>query len=453
LITFDTMRADFLGCYGNRVTRTPTIDALARDGVVFDRAFAAVPFTPPSLWSLLYSEHVQSYTYETVLKDHYGKRGSVAGRFHDAGYFTVGVVGSSIPGRANGYAQGFDEYLDTYTELSFGNETTLARALELRPRLVAAKSSGKPYFFYIHFFDPHTPWGDAPPPFRNYPPEDGPFVAVARQERIFDRPNDFQVAREDEAVRTYTGKKDTDALKQSGEYQRLIIPMYRSEITWSDDVLRRLLDKLRGAGLLDHTVIAISSDHGIGLGEHYQTWGYVFPLFNEALRVPLVIDGAGIKPGRITQPVSLVDLGPTLLDLAGVAREHAEGRSFLPLMRGAGRGRPVYSEATAMPPELSFMIFRDDRGRFAPGVENRHSSLVVGHHKIIYMPARRGDKFELFDIEADPHERADIFDPRNPGHAALADEVLRRRHMGREGQPGPIDPEAAERLRALGYIR
>jgi arylsulfatase A-like enzyme len=452
LVTFDTMRADFLGCYGNTVTRTPTIDGLASRGARFEWAFAAVPFTPPSIWSLLFSEHVHDYTYSTSLKDHNGARGSVAERFRAAGYLTARVVGSSIVNAANGYARGFDHDRDTWAELSLNNETTLARVLELATQVLATRERERPYFLYVHFYDPHSPWGDAPPAFRAYAAEESRFAQVASQHRIFDRANDFEIARFDNAVQIYAGK-DAPLLKKTGDYQKLVIPTYRSEIAWSDDVLRRLLAELARGGLLDDTVIAVSSDHGIGFAEHYQTWGYVFPLFNETLRVPLIVVGPDIKARRISTPVSLVDLGATLLDLAGVGNRHADGTSFKSLLDGGGWEGPVYAEATALTPELRFMIMDDDKNRFAPGVENRHAALVAGRYKIIHMPARKGNKFELFDLANDPRETMDLYSPRNATHRALAERLLRMEVSAHRGASDKMDPATLERLRALGYLK
>ena len=253
-------------------------------------------------------------------------------------------------------------------------------------------------------------------------------------------------------MQVYAGK-DAPLLKKTGEYQKLVIPTYRSEITWSDDVLGRLLAEFARVGLLDDTVIAVSSDHGIGFAEHYQTWGYVFPLFNEALRVPLVVVGPDIKARRIPTPVSLVDLGATLLDLAGVGNRHADGNSFKPLLDGGGWDGPVYAEATALTPELRFMIIDDDKNRFAPGVENRHAALVQGRYKIIHMPARMGSKFELFDLQDDPRETMDLYSPQDPTHHALAERLLRMEMSAHRGAADKMDPATLERLRALGYLK
>jgi arylsulfatase A-like enzyme len=445
LVTFDTMRADFLGCYGNRLTRTPTLDRLASRGIVFDWAFTADPFTPPALWSLLYSEHVQGHTYGMSIKDHFGAAGSIAERFQKAGYDTVAVVGSSQLIRGLGYERGFARFLDTYAEPSLTNETTLARALELAERRLDPQQGRRPYFLYVHFFDPHTPWGNAPPPFRTYPAEPSPFAEAARRGGNF-RGNQEMIA----AIRTYSGREDVEQLQQTGRYEELITPMYRSEISWSDDVLRRLIETFDRRGLLANTVLAVSSDHGIAFAEHYQLSGYVFSLFPESLHVPLILSGPGLKPARVSAPVSLIDLGPTLLDLAGIGSQHADGASLLPLVRGIAKPRGVHGAATAMPPDLQSVISRDDRSRYGTGVANRHTTLIQDGVQIIHMPARRGAKFELFDLTRDPGEFHDVYSPTDPVHRRMAEDLLGW-EAGKEDPPVLLDPEARERLRALGY--
>ncbi len=453
LVTFDTLRADFLGCYGDSVTRTPTLDALAAQGVLFEWAFATAPFTSTSIWSILYSEQVHNHTYSTLINEQYGKRGSIAARFRQAGYLAVGVSGSSVLDAASGYAQGFDLYLDTYAEHSLNNETTLRRIQGLSDSILMSSARQRPLFLYVHFFDPHTPWGDAPAAFRVYPPRQGRFAEVAFRAGVFRRANNFETARADNAVRTYSSIKDTDRLKKTGKYEEYPDPMYRSEITWSDNVLKRFLRGLRREGLLENAVIAVAADHGVAFAEHYQVSGYAFSLFNEAIRVPLIITGPGLNPRRVVTPVSLVDLAPTLLDLAGISSNHADGTSFRGLIEGRGIGRPAYAETTALLPDLLSAFFGDGRSRYAAGTENVHAMLVEDNLKIIHMPAREGAKFELFDVRADPGETHNIYSEQDPSHRAMSERLLKREQRNVQSGGTSLDPDAVERLRALGYVK
>jgi arylsulfatase A-like enzyme len=454
LITFDTLRADFLPCYSNPITHAPTFQRLARSGVVFERAYATVPFTPASVWSILYAEQVHGHTYEMSLKDHFGSRGSIAERFHAAGYLTAAVVGTAQLKRGLGFDRGFDHYLDTYSEPWLHNETTLTRVLELAEGVIQPQHGRRPYFLYVHFFDPHGPWGDAPSAFRTYAAEKSRFARLTHRRNLFAPAHDTHSALLDNAVRAYTGQNDLVPIRRDGDFERLLIPMYRSEITWSDDILGRLLQGLKRLGLQRNAVIVISSDHGTAFAEHYQLTGYVFSLFPETLHVPLILLAPGLAPTRVSAPVSLLDLGPTLLDLAGVTKTHAEGRSLRPLILGQGNGRPVYAETTAMPAGYSYLFNGDDRGRYAPGVQNAHATLIEGRYKIIQMPSRRGEKFELFDLGHDPRETVNLFDPGNREHVVLEEELLRRRREGIQPDASKrMDPEAEERLRALGYLK
>ena len=448
------MRADFLGCYGSAVTETPTFNRLARRGVMFERANASSPFTPTSLWSLLYAEQVHGHSYGMSLKDHFGTRGTIAERFRAAGYRTAAVVGSAQLKHGLGFERGFDLYLDTYSEPSFGNETTLARVLEVGSERLTSEDRRRPYFLYVHFFDPHGPWGDAPAAFRTYAPEDGRFVTVAQTRGTFLPAPTWQSAQLEDAVRRYSGEDDLEPLRRRGEFEMLLAPMYRSEITWSDDVLRRLLAGFKRLGLRDNTIVAVSSDHGIAFAEHYQTTGYVFSLFAETLHVPLVIVGGGLPARRVTAAVSLMDVGPTLLDLAGIAEAHAEGRSLRALIMGSpAAARPVYAEATAMPEAFSSLFSGDDLQRYAPGLENAHAALINGSLKLVHMPPRSGDTFELFDIARDPEETVNIFSADNPVHSTLAARLLAKRGAVRDTPSATAEPEAIERLRALGYMQ
>jgi arylsulfatase A-like enzyme len=148
--------------------------------------------------------------------------------------------------------------------------------------------------------------------------------------------------------------------------------------------------------------------------------------------------------------VSTIDVGPTLLDLAGIGAEHAEGRSLLPVVRGTAEPRGVHAAATALPPNLQFAIFGDALSRYRPGVANRHTTLIRDGLQIIHMPSRQGAKFELFDLARDPGETHDIYSPDDPVHREMAERLLRWEEHGARA-PAPVEPEALERLRALGY--
>lgn len=453
LISFDTMRADFLGAYGSSPSVTPNLDRFAKKAVRFRRAYGAVPFTPPSLWALLHSVHIYAHEYSTNLRVRYRGENSFVERLRAAGYHTVGFTGSSILNRGSGFAAGFDEYFDTWSEPCLHNETTLSRILEYAKKGLKSRS---PYFLYVHFYDPHAEWGDAPKKFRVYPARRSAFSDKLDKFHFFDPTPTKVYLLQSEALLAYLG---VDSV--AGDHRhlsQLVIPSYRSEVAWSDDVFGRLTRALRKWGLLDDTVVIVTSDHGFSFGEHDQLLGYVFPLFDEATRVPLMVSAPSLSPRVVSQPVSLIDVGPTILDFAGVGTRHNDGVSFRELLEGhapTGKPRPVYAESgTILRQQLKRFFPFDPLHRYAAGVENRHSMLVERHRKLIYMPSRLGEKFELFDLQLDPGERNDIYDANDPLDRRMVKQLLAMRESlaHRYGKPATVDPEMLKHLESLGYI-
>jgi arylsulfatase len=456
-VTFDTMRADFLGAYGDTTVRTPTLDRLAATGVRFERAYVTVPFTPISMWGLVAGQRVWAPTYAFKLVRN-AEGDSLAARFSAAHYATFGVVGSAHLKRGTGFEHGFDRYLDPYSEPSESNETTLSRTLELLDGEISKRrADGQPVFLWIHFFDPHSPWDGGPWRFRTYKPEPTRFSRILEERRVFRGKAPFSthtLAETANGAATYAGRPLAELLA-AGQMEELLLPAYRGEITWSDDVLGRLLSALGKQGMLENSVVAVTSDHGNAFAEHYQITGYGFSLFDESARVPFILSATGLAPAVVKSPVSLIDVGATLLDLAGVTDRLAEGRSFKERLRGApGPTRPVLMEALGMPDEkLGELFYGDDRKRYGAGAAAAHQGLVLGTKKLMFMPSRTGVKYELFDLEADAAEAHDLFDAKDPAHQAMV-ELLAKMTAGRTTAPeAAIDVETAERLRALGYLR
>jgi arylsulfatase A-like enzyme len=457
LVSFDTMRADFLGAYGDTTVRTPVFDRFAATGVRFERAYGTVPFTPISLWGLVASQRVWAPTYESKLVRN-SEGASLAARFSAANYRTFGLVGSSHLKRGTGFEHGFDTFLDPYSESSENNETTLSRALELLGGEISRRrAGGQPVFLWIHFFDPHSPWDGGPWRFRTYKPESTRFSRILEQRRVF-RGNapfpNFTLAETANGAAVYAGRPLAELLS-SGHLEELLLPAYRGEITWSDDVFGRLLTALGNEGMLEDSVIAVTSDHGNAFAEHYQITGYGFSLFDESARVPLILHAPGLAPAIVKRPVSLIDVGATLLDLAGVTDRLAEGRSFKDGLSGApGPTHPVLMQALGMPGEkLDELFYGDDRTRYGVGAAAAHQALILGTKKLIFMPTRTGAKYELFDLDADAAEAHDLFDAKDPAHQAMV-ELLAKMTSERTAAPGAsLDVETAERLRALGYLR
>jgi arylsulfatase A-like enzyme/Flp pilus assembly protein TadD len=296
LITIDTLRADHLGCYGDRDIRTPTIDALAGRGILFTRAFAHTPLTLPShtniLLGLTPNAHGVHDNSNFIVREDFL---TLAEWLKGQGYATGAVVGAFPLDSRFGLTQGFDFYEDNYGSQGPMDITFVERRADAVVGLGLdwLKTQAGPWFLWIHCFDPHQPY-DPPEPYRTQ----------------------------------YAGNP------------------YDGEIAFVDSALEKLFGFLKEAGLEARTAVVLTADHGEALGDHGEsTHGYF--AYNATLRVPLIMALPGMKPGRVDGDVCHIDIFPTLVDyLKQKKPDSLEGLSLLPFLQGkALPRRAIYFEA------------------------------------------------------------------------------------------------------------
>jgi arylsulfatase A-like enzyme/Flp pilus assembly protein TadD len=386
LVTIDTLRADRVGAYGSTAGLTPALDRLAAEGVRFDAARAHVPLTLPSHTSLMTGR----------TPPHHGVRDNgayrldatpptLASALKAAGYQTAAFVGAFVLDARFGLGRGFDRYDDQYGERpAFGRVDVVERRAEDVTARGAAwiRQATGPWFAWVHVYDPHEPY--APPP-----PFDAKFAASP----------------------------------------------YDGEVAYTDAALGRLFDDLRSASRLDRTLVIVTADHGEGLGDHGERTHGLFA-YDSTLRVPLIAWCKDrIRPGIFAEPVGLIDVAPTLLDLLGVAWPGGDGRSLRPRLAGDERGDmspPLYFEA------LNANLTRN----WAP-----LTGLVDGRFKLIDLPIP-----ELYDLQADPGEARNLYDERGDDADRL-EQLLAKLSSGAPAAPGAaLDSATAARLRSLGYV-
>ena len=296
LITLDTTRADRLGAYGYALAKTPHLDRLAAEGVRFEHAVASAPITLPSHASLFTARYPFDHGVRNNGNFYLNDRvPTLAQALRDRGYRTAAFVSSFILDRRYGLARGFDVYDD---RLGTGAGAIVNFQVERRGDATALKAgewldayarerSGRPFFLWVHLYDPHEPYRP-PRPFRDM---------------FADRP-------------------------------------YDGEIAFDDSVVAAIMDRLDRLALLGSTAIAVVGDHGESLGEHGEETHSMF-VYESVLRVPMIVWRPGrVPPRTVVRPlVRTIDLAPTLLDLVGApALPGAAGRSLLPLL--GGRGSP-----------------------------------------------------------------------------------------------------------------
>ena len=392
LITLDTTRADHIGCYGFAKAATPNLDALAGEAVRFDQAISAVPTTLPShstMFTGVYPPvHGVRYNGMFHLAD---SSVTLAERFHDAGYAT-GAIPSAFPvTKTSGLAQGFDVYRDMFSEPGAEKLSPIAgRKAEEVTRLGLEwirSARRRPFFAWLHYYDPHYPYE---PPF--------PYSAKFR-----DHP-------------------------------------YDGEIAYVDAQLGELFAALRKDGLWDDLVVVVVGDHGEGLYEHGERMHGQL-VYESTLRVPLLIKTRHARPGSVVaEPVTLADIVPTILDLAG-----------LPVPAGLD-GQSLKSALAGGAPPRRELYFESLSGSLSFGW-----SPVEGIRRGKWKLIRSSDP-ELYDLEADPHETNNVYGSEGQVAAdlgAVLDEDLARwakTAAPAEAVTAPIDAEARTRLASLGYL-
>jgi len=392
LITIDTVRADHVGCYGAKDIQTPTLDALARDGIVFERAISQVPLTWPSHAVIL----TGLYPFQNGVQDFTGQPldprfRSVAQTFKEHGYATGAVVSAFVLDRSWGLARGFDFYDDAFAPEAFMNRDlglVDRRAGESVDRAIAwlTKNLRRPLFFWLHLYDPHSPY-DPPEPYRS-------------------------------------------------QYRA---HPYDGEIAYADHELGRLMAWLKRNQLYDRSLILFLSDHGESLGEHGEQ-EHGFFVYNPTVHIPLIVKppaGSGFRPGRVSPPVETTAVASTLLRAAGI-HDTVQRQFESPSLLDANSQTDGEAYSETFYPFSSF------------GWSPLHALETSRYH---YIDAPQP---ELYDLIADPAEKDNLASQQTATLAVLKDKVQGRLRNHPYTPPADsnsgLSPDALDKLRALGYV-
>ncbi len=426
IIAVDSLRADHLGCYGYRKATSPAIDALADESIVFERAFAAGIPTMPSFTTLLTGLH----PYRHGIVGHAGARQLSAEILmlpqlaHQHGYLTAACDNLVIQGGGRGtwFARGYDYYAG-FIYKPFGDQSAwiTERALGFLD-VCGGSRRGRPLFLFLHYWDPHSPYGPLPPyDTLHYVPGSGEVDLRA----VYD------------VAPAYYDTFLADMRLRHPDDYAYVMAQYDGEISQVDAQVGRVVGGLKERGLWDNSIVVLLSDHGEAFGEgglYFDHHG----LYDAVTRIALMIHTPDHHSGRVTALVSSEDLVPTLCDLAALPPPPYEltGTSMRPLMEGTARAlrdRVVLTESSRQASlalcterwKLIRPIVADAAGRPLPDVYGR---------------PRRPDTL-LFDLEHDPCERHDLSRERPEILAALEGDLQRwRDDMARAtGAPDPIE--------------
>jgi arylsulfatase A-like enzyme len=502
LITLDTLRADHVGAYGAKRARTPAIDALAREGVVFENAYSLIPITLPSHASIFFSKPphaVKNYNNGQVVRKQRAYP-SFVNLFRKEGFQTAAFVSLGVLASEFGLDEGFQEYSD-----EFPPERWYLSAEEVNQRafpwLEALK--GRKFFLWIHYSDPHEPY--APPDtaddtklflndelavqcclnkyltqtldlklkkgrnrlrfeVRNPAPGD-PGRFMARLDKLAFAPeadgktfavkfSDDWYRRQDDGVFFLKGRAGIDIECASGPCDAKITfrgklllsgdalrDGYRSEVEYMDREIGKLWETLRRLGLFDRTAIVMAGDHGEGLGEYRNTFG------DEYYGHIHYLNEVFMKVPLIVHVPSPKGKGtrrPEVATLLDVAPTIAGIMGFKGLPGFQGR------DLLRLEKNAGTTVFQET---YKPEAFQDRFAVLDGARHLIYGPETV--RYEFFDLSQDPEEKRDLFDEGGPlPEIAKLKEKLETfaRDVLKNKEDVAIDSKAEEMLKALGYV-
>jgi len=397
LFTLDTTRADHIGCYGYPQIKTPNIDGLAAEGILFQNATAQCPLTLPSHSSMF----TGSYPFFHGVRDNGGfyledDQVTLAEVARQAGWATSAFIGAFVLDSRWGISQGFDYYYDNFDFAKY-KKISLDSVQREGGEVIKAffewydENAPQRFFSWIHLYDPHTPY-EPPEPFKTQ----------------------------------YEGR----------EYG-----LYDGEIAYADSLVGRVLETLKDKGVLERTVVVVVGDHGESLGEHHES-SHGFFIYDATVSVPLIIriPSAELWGKKVAAQVENIDLMPTLCELLGIpVPGSVQGQSLIPLIAGEKQDsvREAYSESYYPRYHYGWSELK---------------SLRTSRYKFIQAP-----RPELYDLSLDPREKNNIFGQES----SLAEKFVRQLKkmeddLSRKGienkGPQQLDDDSREKLMALGYI-
>lgn len=399
LFTIDTLRPDHLSTYRYDRDTSPTIDALARRGTRFDRAYTTSSWTVAAIASLLTgvipSEH--GVTHAEVQLDHTllqevlsAQLPSLAGAMQAAGYRTVGITASAHFAASLGYGRGFDDYECLGFVASDNVEAAVTRRIE------ALRQSDRPFFLWVHVVDPHVPYEPAEPQFTQW------WGTTRPRYPTIDR------AAVPGGIRRAVLRHRAPSFREAFDYA---ITAYDSEIRESDDYLAHLLAQIDDG----HLAVIVTSDHGEEFDDHHGV-GHGRALFEESVRIPLIVALPDQAPSVSTSLASIVDVMPTIIEIAhGERPTGIAGSSLLPATLG---------EALA----TRDVVFETGRNQIVNGIFD-------GRYKFIErVEPRPADA--LFDLEADLYEEHDCIAAHPDVAAPLRTQLHETLEAARARRPG-----------------
>lgn len=435
-LSLDTTRADHFGFYGNTVVKTPQLDRLAQESIVFDDYMTVVPTTLASHTSLFTGKYAHSHGTPRNGFTVNTQNVMLAELLADHGFATAGFVAAFPLDHRFGIAQGFEHYDDAFDRLAqtvpMQDERSAAAVTDAVVDYLDGRDDPRNLFLFVHYFDPHMPYA-APAPF----------------DTLYDSRGVEGIPIWPDLIKRCRQGELPDVFRQ-------VMAQYASEISYMDEQIGRLLDSLRERGILDDALLVVTSDHGEMFREHPDTtcfdhgWSIYQPDVNTVglVRLPEGRQGGTRVPGVVAN----IDILPSVLRYLGIpAPEGIDGEAFdLSKPRRDREVGPRFAQAT----KPASKRYESD-----PQWANMRKARCVrqGRYKLVQGFLQRSEA--LYDLEQDPDEKVDLLIDAS----AETLERAERLRTALEAWAASADPlpsayvttqreEVLERLRKLGYV-
>lgn len=426
LLLVDCLRPDHLGCYGYSRNTSPYIDKLAQEGVIFADAYSNAPWTKPSVASFLTSLYPNVHGAVNITDTLPHGVLTIAELLKDRGYYTCFLNGGNVFLDTNSnFDQGFDLYR-FYDHRLKGTSVTDG-FLSLVPKL-----EKRAFFAYLHYMDVHVPYHENQ--------HNGLFTD--KVDSCFEPGG---TSCKCQAVRQLTAQPDG----VSDEDKEHLMSLYDGQIRFVDENIRKVVSSLEDHDILKDTLIIVTSDHGEELWEH-DNFEHGHTLYNELLRVPLIMTGNGLKHSEVAATVRLLDLAPTILGLAAVevGGAPAQGSSLPNILKGEDPESelPIFAMGT---------FYGDEKYCLVKGNNKLILNTRNGEAKAELTGYRSPDEFELYNLDNDPLEKHNLKDSSVEALSALEKELaefMDVESLFRSGR-ATVDKQSRDRLRSLGYLK
>ncbi len=464
IISLDTTRADHMGFYGNPWIRTPNLDRLAAESIVFEDVSPSAPSTLASHTSLFTGKY--AHTHGTPENGHTVNADNVmlAEALRAAGYRTAGFIGAFPLSARFGFAQGFESYDENFDLIpgrgilpgaDEGVVTAQRRAGAVADSVIGWIDGGlgrgleagpgtgdQPQFLFIHFFDPHRP-----------------YMPPSPYSEMYQAPGAADDAGAGDRIRITSPRPEFgERMLFSAEQSLRNTELYAGEVTYLDAQLGRIIDRLESEGLLQSAIIAVVSDHGERFWEHWPHFNHGMKTYQETVHVIGTIRLPGGRGGgaRVDAPVSLVDFMPTILTAAGLPiPEGVEGRVLdLDEPENISGDVPVFSQATK-PHDTDWQKIETD-----PRWLNMNKTRMIrrGPFKFIQTPFRETE--ELYHLPDDPFESQNLIESDDVEAQAIASR-MRAELEAWANSAAPLQSgfatddvdDTVKKLKSLGYLQ